>query len=50
MEASEGRKHPVQKLIDNPWLLLVLGLLIPFLSYTLWGLLELRNIPTATLP
>lgn len=50
MEASEGRKHPLQKLMDNPWLLLLLGVLIPFLSYTLWGVLELRHIPPATLP
>lgn len=36
--------------MDNPWLLLLLGLLIPFLSYTLWGLIELANVPPATLP
>jgi hypothetical protein len=43
-------KHPLQKLMDNPWLLLLLGLLIPFLSYTVWGLVELSNVPPATLP
>ena len=50
MEAGEDRKHPLQKLIDNPWLLLLLGVLIPFLSYTLWGVLELSQLPPATLP
>ena len=50
MDTSEDRKHPRQKLMDNPWILLILGVLIPFLSYTLWGLLELRGVPPATLP
>ena len=31
----EGKKkHIIQKLMDNPWLLLVLGVIIPFISYT----------------
>ena len=34
---EEDKKHPLQKLMDNPWLLLALGVLIPFVSYTLWG-------------
>lgn len=45
-----GGKHPIQRLMDNPWLLLALGLLIPFLSYTLWGLVELFSVSKATLP
>ena len=40
----------LEKLMDNPWLLLLLGLLIPFLSYTLWGLVELWSVPKGTLP
>lgn len=36
--------------MDNPWLLLTLGLLIPFLSYTLWGLVELFSAQPAALP
>lgn len=27
----------IQKILDNPWLLLVLGIVIPTLSYTVWG-------------
>lgn len=42
--------HPIQKLMDNPWLLLAVGLAIPFLSYTLWGWLELIYLPPAQLP
>lgn len=45
-----GGKHPLQRLMDNPWLLLALGLLVPFLSYTLWGLVELFSASPATLP
>ena len=44
------KKHPLQKLMDNPWLLLFLGVAIPFLSYTLWGWLELLVVKPATLP
>ncbi len=41
---DEEKKHPLQKLMDNPWLLLTLGILIPFLSYTIWGWIELLLI------
>lgn len=44
------RKHPLQKLMDNPWLLLVLGIVIPFVSYTAWGWIELATRPVAALP
>ena len=46
----DGEKHPLQKLMDNPWLLLALGVILPGISYTLWGLLELFNAAPATLP
>ena len=48
MKASEP--HPIQKLMDNPWLLLLLGVVVPFLSYTLWGWIELLRLPHASLP
>lgn len=47
---NPDKRHPWQRLMDNPWLLLLLGILIPFLSYTLWGWIELFSIPKATLP
>jgi hypothetical protein len=46
----EQRKHPLQKLMDNPWLLLVLGVVVPTLSYTVWGLIEMMSLPPAQLP
>jgi hypothetical protein len=36
--------------MDNPWLLLALGVLIPTLSYTIWGWLELLALPATKLP
>ena len=42
--------HPLQKLLDNPWILLALGVVIPFLSYTLWGALELASLKPDPLP
>lgn len=44
------RRHPLQKLMDNPWLLLVLGILLPLISYTLWAWIEILRLPPATLP
>lgn len=47
---NDSKHHPIQRLMDNPWLLLALGLLVPFISYTLWGWLEIASMPPAKLP
>ena len=39
-----------QRLIDSPFLLMALGLVVMFLFYTGWGLVEMMSLPTATLP
>lgn len=39
-----------QRLFDNMFLLLALGLVIMFIVYTGWGLWELYTMPVATLP
>ena len=43
-------KHPLQKLMDNTWALLVIGVLVPMLSYTVWRWIELLLVKKATLP
>jgi len=39
-----------QRLLDNPFLLLVAGLVVMLVIYTAWGLWEVLSLPTATLP
>ncbi len=36
--------------MDNPWLLLALGVVVPFISYTAWGWIELAMTTKARLP
>lgn len=45
-----SNKPLLRKILDNPWILLILGLLIPIVSYTLWGLFELLKLPKGNLP
>ena len=35
----------MQQLLDNPFLLLFLGVLIPTLVYTVWGVVEILTLP-----
>lgn len=49
-ERPSSRVHPWQRVLDNPWLLLLLGVLVPMLSYTAWGWYELATMPPAALP
>ena len=35
----------MQQLLDNPFLLLFLGVLIPMVVYTLWGVIDILTIP-----
>lgn len=44
------KTHPLQRLMDNPWILLALGVAIPVISYTAWGLIEYFTMPVARLP
>jgi hypothetical protein len=45
-----GSEHPLKRLMENTWLLLVLGVVIPTVSFTLWAWLEILILPKATLP
>lgn len=42
-----GQVPLVQQLLDNPFLLLFLGVLIPMVVYTLWGVIDILTIPLA---
>jgi hypothetical protein len=44
---DEGPVPLMQQLLDNPFLLLFLGVLIPMLVYTLWGVIDILTIPVA---
>ena len=37
----------MQRLLDNPFLLLLLGILVPTVFYLLWGIMEIVQIPIA---
>jgi hypothetical protein len=37
----------IQHLLDNPFLLLFLGVLIQMFVYTLWGVIDILTIPLA---
>ena len=37
----------MQRLLDNPFLLLFLGVTVPTVLYILWGIMEIAQIPIA---
>jgi hypothetical protein len=37
-----------QRLLDNPFLLLFLGVTVPTVVYLIWGIMEIIQIPIAT--
>jgi hypothetical protein len=37
----------MQQLIDNPWMLLFLGVVIPTVLYIIWGVMEIASVPIA---
>lgn len=45
-EAGEKERLPtMQRLLDNPFLLLFLGVTIPTVFYVIWGVMEIVSIP-----
>jgi hypothetical protein len=47
---AEGRGVRVpamQRLLDNPFLLLFLGVVMPTVFYLIWGIMEITQIPIA---
>lgn len=37
----------MQRLLDNPFILLFLGVMIPMVVYTLWGVIDILTVPLA---
>jgi hypothetical protein len=44
---SPERVPVMQRILDNPFLLLFLGVTIPTVLYILWGVMEVASIPIA---
>jgi hypothetical protein len=45
-----GETEPIpfmQRVLDNPFILLVLGIAIPTVLYIVWGVMEVIQIPLA---
>lgn len=54
-ETNTNDTHPsddepipfMQRLLDNPFLLLILGVAVPTVLYIIWGIIEITQIPIA---
>lgn len=51
-EETTGTQTPVrvpfmQRVLDNPFILLFIGIVFPALFYIIWGIMEIVNIPIA---
>ena len=47
---GEGADEPIpfmQRVLDNPFLLLFLGVVVPAVFYVIWGIMEVTSIPIA---
>lgn len=46
-QPGEARVPVMQRVLDNPFLLLFLGVTMPTVLYIIWGIMELVQIPVA---
>jgi len=47
-ETEESVRVPImQRIIDNPFLLLFIGVVVPTVFYVIWGIMEIITIPLA---
>lgn len=49
-EAGQANDEPVpamQRVLDNPFLLLFLGITVPAVFYIIWGVMEIASLPIA---
>jgi hypothetical protein len=50
MNPADDPNEPVpwmQQLLDNPFLLLFIGVMVPMVLYTLWGVIDILTVPLA---
>ena len=47
-ENQEAVRIPVmQRVLDNPFILLFIGVVVPAVFYIIWGIMEIVSIPIA---
>jgi hypothetical protein len=51
-EHTSSEEKPVkiplaQRVLDNPFILLFIGIFVPAVFYIIWGVMEIVNIPIA---
>jgi len=47
-DTEENVRVPVmQRILDNPFLLLFIGVVVPTVFYVIWGIMEIITIPMA---
>lgn len=46
-QGAAERVPVMQKVLDNPFLLLFLGVTLPTVLYLIWGIMEVASIPLA---
>lgn len=47
-DTEENVRVPImQRIIDNPFLLLFIGVVVPTVFYVIWGIMEIVTIPMA---
>jgi hypothetical protein len=44
---QQERVPAMQRILDNPFLLLFLGVTLPAVLYVIWGVMEVASIPLA---
>ena len=45
---QESARTPLaQRILDNPFLLLSIGIVVPAVFYIIWGVMEIVSIPAA---
>lgn len=45
--APEAGVPAMQRILDNPFLLLFLGVTVPAVLYIIWGVMEVASVPIA---